>query len=253
MFPLDQSSYVLEDVDSTIIVPKYEDVANSKSPEENVSRLNEITSPRERLIAFLIGTFNIYEVDPPHESRWTRQMMANGMVAGLMYGAFVKSKDAHIDYRRKYNADIFEGKYRAERHFWDTLLTRLISKGMKYALRFSLLMGAAGFISFGSITYRNKLYYPDWAIAFTTFGGLTRLWLGPKAFAMGGLFGLVAGTIGYGTARSIELCSGKDVTYYRTLYHLEYLEKREAQVRKNQAYQAGERIKFVEQIIRGER
>lgn len=253
MDPEGSSNLVFGVAPSILNVPKYEDVLDLETPEERISRLANMQSPSERLKDLFINTINFRAHDVSHEARWIRIMAANGALFGMLYGGVLNSQGAHADYQRKHNADVFEGKFRANRHFWDTLILRCASKGLKFGFRTGILMGLTGFISFGSITYRDKLYFPDWIVSFTTLGGLSRLWLGSRAVAVGGLGGFVGGLLGYGVARSIELFSGHQVTYFRRLYHTEWLESRQATLRRNLITSSEEHMKYIDQVIAGER
>ena len=211
-----------------IIVPKRDDLIN-RHPEEYLNALDKLESPRQRISLFLRSI-----VDPreeTHESQWIRTMAAFGGVTGALYGGIVSTSHFQQDYIRKHNAAVFEGRHTAHRHYVDSLIYKAATKAIRPAIVAALLSGSAGVVSFGSINYRNRLYFPDWIIGFAALGGLTRTWLGPRAMAVGGFLGSLAGLFGYGLAFSLEAITGESVTKWRYLHHLEYLEKREEQLK----------------------
>lgn len=249
--PDGHSNRMFEYAPSIIGTPSYEEALDLETPEERIRRLDTIQTPMERLKELFVNTMNPRAHDLMHEALWIRAMALNGFVGGLFYGGILTSKGAHADYQRQHNAEVFEGRYRGNRHFWDTLITRCFSRGLKYGVRTCLLTSATGFICLGSIAYRNKLYLPDWIIGFTTIGGLSRLWLGSRAVAFGGLLGAAAGLVGYGLAYSFECASGRDVTYFRSIHHSEWLQRREATLRRYQLAHQEEHMKYIDEIIRG--
>lgn len=249
--PDSNSNVIFEYAPAVLSTPSYLEAQELETPEERIRRLDTMQSPSDRLKELFINTLNPRAQDLLHEALWIRSMAFNGFMCGLFYGGILTSQGAHADYQRQHNADVFEGRYRGNRHFWDTLITRCAGKGLKYGFRTSLLTGLTGFISLGSITYRNKLYLPDWILGFTTVGCLSRLWLGSKAVAVGGLCGFAAGLIGYGVAASFELAAGRDVTYFRATHHAEWLQKRDATLRRNQLAHQEEHMKYIDEIIRG--
>lgn len=224
----ERSNKDLEAADEIIIVPPREDVQYYKDPIEYINRLDEIESPNHRLITLAKSVFN-YREEPTHEASMIRYMFISGAAGGMFYGAFMARHDVTSTFIRNYNASVFEGKYRAKRMYYDRLINGLYSHGLNYGFKTSLLAGSASIISFGSITYRNKLYFPDWLVGFTTLGGLTRLWLGSRAVAVGGLLGAIVGTVGFGVAKGLEYFSSYSVAQMRYLDHHEWSTRRQNQ------------------------
>lgn len=250
--PVGDSNMAFDIAPSVIVVPDYEVVKGTFSEEELISRLDRLQSPKERLKQLFLTTIDLSAHDVTHESQWIRQTTFCGFGVGMLFGGILNSQDYHDDYIRKHNADVFEGKYRGNRHFWDSLFYRVIGRGSKMGLKAGLLCGTATFIALGSINYRNRLYYPDWLVGFTALGGLSRLWLGARAVAVGGLCGFVASLIGYGLGRCSELFTGQKVTYFRTLSHTAWLEQREATLRRKQIASSELHNSYMDEVFRGQ-
>lgn len=238
-----KSNKDLEAADEVIIMPPKEDVQYYKDPIEYINRLDKIESPNQRLITLTKSIFNFKE-ESTHEAYLIRYMFLSGALGGMLFGAFMSKNDVTSSFIRSYNASVFEGKYRAKRMYYDRLISGLFSHGLNHCFKTSLLTGSAGIISFGSITYRNKLYFPDWLIGFTTLGGLSRLWLGSRAVAVGGLLGAIVGTFGFGIAKGLEAFSGYSVSQMRYLEHHEWLTKNHIKHMKYLALQEKELKQF---------
>lgn len=220
-----RSNKDLDNAAEIILVPKKEDVQYHQDPEEFILRLDKIESPSQRLFTMVKSCFYIKD-EPTHEAIMIRRMFLAGAFGGMFFGALLSSGQVTSSYIRKYNAAVFDGQYRARRMYYDNLITGLVTRGLGYTFKTSLLVGGAGLVSYGSITCRNKLYFPDWLLGFATLGGLTRLWLGPRAVVVGGLLGSFTGIFGFGLAKGIEAFSGYSVSQLKYLEHTEWLKSR---------------------------
>lgn len=221
-----RSNRFLDDHEEIIAVPSLEDASYNRDPEEFLVRLAELETPKERLKTLVTTLFYFVE-EPTHEALLIRRLGLVGFMGGFVLGGIIGGQGFTNEFIRNHNAAVFEGKHRAHRMYWDNMSTGLLRKGLHYGCKTGLLCSAAGFASFGSIAYRNKLYLPDWLVGFALIGGVSRLWLGSKAFVAGGIIGSCAGLIGFGLAKSFELVSGTSVSQMRYLYHTEWLKARE--------------------------
>jgi hypothetical protein len=214
--------------DEVVTVPKAEDI-RVIDPEVYLKRLSDIDTPNERLIEFIKSQFY-----PPaqatHEVTYIRMMGFAGLAFGWLFGGISRSKRMFEQFQQQHNASVFDNKHRANRLYVDNYFYTTIRRGAKYGIGAGLFCSTAGMIGFGSITYRNQLYLPDWLIGFGTFGAVTRCWLGLRGVVFGAGIGLIGGTLGYGCAKFLELTSGKSVTQLRYLNHVDYLQKRQAEL-----------------------
>lgn len=224
-------SVYIDEADSAIIVPTREEV-EIRDPDEYLKRLSEMQSPEDRLSELLVSIFDPTNV-PTHESLYIRTMAFMGCASGWIYGGILKNSDLAAEYARKFNHATYEGRTLARKHYTDHYLYTVAGRGIKHAIGGGLLCGSAGLVAFGSMTYRNKLYYPDWAVGFTTLGALSRFWsLGHRGAIGGGCFGLIGGTIGYGLAKMYEKVLGKSVSEMRYFRHKEYLEFNQSRLKR---------------------
>lgn len=220
-----RSNKDLEKAGEVIIVPIKEDVLPYQTPEEFIARLNKIESPNQRLLTMAKSLFYTRD-EPTHEAILIRKMFLAGAIGGLAFGAIMNSGEISSAFIRNYNAAAFEGRYLAKRMYYDRFISGIFSRGLGYAFKTSLLTGTAGCVCFGSITYRNELYLPDWLIGFATLGGLTRLWLGSRAVAAGGLLGSFVGVFGFCVAKGLEAFSGYSVSQLKYIEHTDWLKAR---------------------------
>ena len=224
--PPDSSNVFIDRVGEAIFVPKPEEI-HLDDPDQYLARLDEIQAPRERLFELLKSILD-GSSPPTHESMYIRTLTFSGLISGWFYGGVLRNQGLSAEYARKYNAAFFEGRSRAQRHYLDNYVRTVATRGIKHGVLGALLCGASGVVSFGSIVYRNELYYPDWLIGFASLGGLTRFWsLGMRGAIGGAGFGVLAGTIGFGAAKLFELVSGKSVGEMRYFTTVEYLTQRE--------------------------
>lgn len=226
------SNRYLDDYEDIIHVPKREEVIRYNE-EEHMRMLNDLESPEERLKTLYKSIFDI-RTNPTHEAFWIRRMFFAGAITGFIVGGILKNRGGHEKYQRLHNASVFDNKFVGNRHFFDTLITSMFSRGIGYGFKTGIVTGSAALITFTSITYRNQLYLPDFLIGFGAFGGLSRLWLGPKAVLVGSGIGLVGGLLGYGFGKSFELLSGQTITQFRLIHHSAWLHQREAKLRRMQ-------------------
>lgn len=192
-----------------------------------MNRVNELQSPRERLKT-LFRSVLYFRDEPTHDANYIRMASFMGAGAGLLSGAIMNSPDVHQEYQRKHNASVFDNKYAANRHFWDTLITGIAKRGIYSAIKVSALTTSITSIAYGSIAYRNRLYFPDFLLGMAIVGGGARLWLGPRAIMVGSLLGGATGIIAFGFAKMMEQLSGLPVAKIKLLHHQDWLQRREA-------------------------
>ena len=221
------SSYFIDAGDEAIIVPDRGDIGPFE-PEVYLKRLDAIQSPSERLKEFLVSIF--YQTDlPTYETTFVRSLAFYGAVSGCIYGGILRQPDLTKEYTRKFNMASFEGKGHARSHITDFYIYNVAGRGFKHAIYGGLLCGSVGTIVFSSIVYRSRLYYPDWAIGFTTLGALTRFWsLGLRGAIGGAGLGLIGGTIGYGVGKLYEFGTGTSVSEARFYEHSSFIEYQRA-------------------------
>lgn len=228
-YDLVSNSLILESSDQYIQVPEAHEV-RIQDPEEFMGRLQEISSPYSRMKHFLLSSFNIWYDDPTYEGRIVQRMTIAGLSFGCLLGSMIKGRDLNDEYTRQHNASVFDNQHRARRHRIDTFVYNYARRGLSSGFKAALLCGSVGVISFGSITIRNKLYYPDWAVGFISLGALSRCWLGLRGIIGGGGLGLIGGTIGFGLACLCEQASGMSVAQFRYLEEIEFLRKHQAKL-----------------------
>lgn len=212
--------------DQVIILPDVEDVRIT-DPEVYLQRLADIQAPRERLIEFFKSQFD-FSVEATHEAVYIRTMALSGLAFGWLFGGLNRSRHYFESFQRQYNAAVFENNHRAKRLYVDNYVYNILRRGAKYGLGSCLLCTTAGLIGFGSISYRNKLYLPDWLIGFGALGGLSRSFLGVRGLVFGTGMGILGGAFAFGFARMVEVTSGNSVTQLRYLNHMNYLKRRDA-------------------------
>lgn len=224
VFPV--SNKIIDEGPSVVSVPYLGAADRPTSVDDQFVKLEAISTPSDRLICLFKSYISLHEL-PTQEAQAIRSMTLIGAGAGLLWGGLVMSPDLHHEYLRKHNASVFDGQYRGNRHFWDTLLLNIGRRGFKWAVRVSAATTLAGFIGFGSIAYRDRLYLPDWLVSFGALGALSRLWLGSKAILAGTVFGMTAGALGYSYARLTEISTNMTVAEQRSYRHEESSEKRQ--------------------------
>lgn len=227
------SNYVVDRADEVITAPKPEDARDYQSPEVYMNRLSSLEEPKDRLKALFTSLVD-FQNEPTHEAEMIRHMSIVGTMVGGFFGGLLNSQGAHDRYRRLHNASVFDNQYRGNRHFWDTLLVGVVSKGLKHGVQCFLLTTSVGLIGFGSIAYRNKLYLPDYLVGFGTLGAITRLWLGSRAMLAGAGFGFAIGIFAYGFGKGFELLTGESIAQIRLRNHSQWLVAREARLRRLQ-------------------
>lgn len=203
-----------------------------KNPDDYIARLDEILSPTERLKLLFVSTVNITK-EPTYEALWIRKFFFCGLAGGFFAGAIFNSQDAHADYIRKHNASVFNNKHVGNRHFWDTLIYRCAGKGFRYGSRACVLTTTVAAIGVASITYRNKLYLPDWLLGYTAVGALSRLWLGPRAMAAGAAIFLGCGMFGFAMIRGTEMATGISVSEMEYMSHKNFIARRQDLLNRN--------------------
>lgn len=199
--------------------------------ERSLSRMEELQSPAQRVAVIFTSMLNPME-KATHESQWIGKMVLTSFFGGMLYGGIFKAIDIRDKFLRVHNTHVYDNKYLAERAYKDGFVYGTIAKGMKYAVGASLFAGCSGFLIFGSMAYRNRLYLPDWLAGFTVIGAASRFMLGPRGMAVGGLFGLPVGLLCYGLARGVEIATGVTVPQRRLMNHKQYLAECEAKRRK---------------------
>lgn len=211
-----------------VVTPPERDGLVARDPEFYMSRLREITTPGQQMKEFVLSVFNPYNDNATHEGLFVRSMALYGLTFGWIVGGLLDSKHLHTEYARQHNASVFDGNYRAKRHRYDTLVLTVARRGMPLAFKSSLMALGAGFIGFGSISFRNRLYYPDWVAGCAALGALSRCWLGTRGVVAGAGFGILGGTIGYAMARASEISSGMSVAELRYQEEMQFAQKRRA-------------------------
>lgn len=220
-----QSNEVLDRPEIIIQVPDISTVRWADKL-EFLKRLDEISSPSERLLTLLKSVFHPYE-EATYEAKMIRLSTFGGAVIGFVHGA-LSSRDLHAKYIREHNAAVFEHKVLAHRHHFDHLVKNLAIRGWPYAFKSGLLCAAASTVAFGTIVYRNDIYFPDWLVGFTALGAISRSWLGLRGMIGGGMFGVAASVIGFGCAKGYELFVGQSIPQMRYTEHNLWLERRAA-------------------------
>ena len=217
--------------DEVIQLPDVAD-ARIRDPEVYMMRLALMQSPRERLIEYLKSQFIFYQ-DTTHEVVTTRSMGLVGLSFGWLFGGIYKSRHLFEDFQRQHNASVFDSRYRGQRLYFDNFIYHTIRKGTKFGVGSGLLCYSVGFLAFGSLSYRNELYLPDWLVGFATIGAISRCNLGLRGLVFGTGIGLFGGCLGYGIAALLIAGSGKSVAEMKYMNHMEYLKKRQAQLNRN--------------------
>lgn len=229
-----RTSHLLEMADEVIIVPEAGDVTQYRDRDQTLARLNELEKPRDRLIQLYKSAFDP-RVQPVHESLWIRKFTLMGFFAGMAVGGVLRSPDIHQTYQRRHNADVFDSRYRGNRHFYDTLIRGVVGRGLRAGISISVLLTAFSSLTLGSVVYRGDLYLPDWIIGTATIGALSRLWIGTRGMVAGGIIGASGGLMCFGLTRGLEYLSGSSVSHMRYLHQLEYTKASQARLRRNQA------------------
>lgn len=218
---------ILESAPEVVKVPYVGQASRTPTQSEHFyHKLEDISTPSQRL-AYLFYSFIDIRAIPTQEAQTIRHLSYLGAGAGLIWGGIFMSPGAHQEYIRKHNASVFQGNFRANRHFWDTLVVNVVRRGFKWAVRASALTTSAGFIAFGSIAYRDRLYMPDWLLGFAFLGALSRTWLGPKAMAAGACLGLAGGSAAFALVRLSELATGLSVTEQRRMRQDDWFRSRQ--------------------------
>lgn len=217
--------------------------------ESYIARIRDIERPATRFKIFLKSIVDLSE-PPTHEALEVRQWYFLGFITGGVLGGILKNQNAHQEYVRRHNADIFEGKYRANRAYWDTLLQSIFRRGFRYGLVTSTLVGTSSLICYGSIVYRGRIHMPDWILGFGTMGALSRLWIGPRGMVAGGVISSFIGLLSSGIFSSLESASGTSMQQRIYEHHFEWLKQKESLRRELQIRHERE---FMDRITNGGR
>lgn len=245
------SNWYFDGHEEVIVVPKREDVESCRDPLDFKIKLDQIDTPEQRLLILIKSIFHPYDINPTHEATAVRDLALVGAMAGFFYGSFINASKVRDQFIRQHNASIFHGDYKGSRMYYDTMIVKVSTRGFKYGFRTSLLMGCAGLIGYGSIVYRDRIFWPDWIVGFSTLGALSRLWIGPRGVVFGAIGGSIVGLIGLGVAHLTEIGSNMSMTQMRYLNHNQWLEKRKKHLRNLQAYGQSEQLKKFSKIERG--
>lgn len=212
--------------------------------------LNEISSPSQRLKELFYSTINI-STEPTYQAWWIRKFIIGGAAVGFITGGIIYSQDIQADYIRQHNHAVFEGKYKGNRHFWDTLATRCAGRGMKYGFRSAALLTAAATIGISTITYRSKLYLPDWIIGYTALGAISRLWVGPRKMVAGSVICLGIGMFAFGFLRLMEVSTGISISEMEYLSHAQWKLVRSDELNRRHMIQERSMTDYIQEAFKG--
>ena len=122
----------------------------------------------------------------------SNSFMFGGMI-GFIMGGIIDSDQRLEGHIRKYNTNIYKGKLQANRQLSDRMYVDFMKYGAKLGLKYSLFSGLfTGSIILTS-TYRNDIYFSDWALSGALSTALYKVQLGPRAMVVGGVLGSIFG------------------------------------------------------------
>lgn len=219
-----------------IATVEQQDAVPGWNPGNERIRLEEITTPKERIIILLKSYFDIRQHDSTDQANLAREATLGAFVLGMGYGAFIKSNDVREQFIRTHNASIFNHKYTANFKYIDTMILNITSRSFKYGFRAGASVGLLTLLYEGSIAIRSELYAPDWILGTAIFGGLTRLWLGPRAVAFGSLMGSAVGSLFFGLNWLAYRMNPLSVSEINNLRYQEWVKKRDAKLIRKQLH-----------------
>jgi len=231
------SNQTLDLAPEVIVVPDPKLVRSLQDPADAATRFEGLT-PRERLYGLLQSLVQppYFGATPPFEVRLIHSVTYSSFIVGYLVGALLRTGDLQSSYARKHNAAVFEGNYRARRHYFDNMILQVARRGFPFALKVSLFSSSAVLACCSSIAYRNDIFLPDFVVGFATVGGLSRLWLGSRAVAFGAGFGSASALILYSCLKAFEAVTGQNIATLRLIDHSLWLEKREVRLRQMQEH-----------------
>lgn len=206
--------------------PELPEIRPGTTPEDIMTDFDRMMDPNQRLASLFKSLFFINE-EQSLEAHKIRQITTAGMLGGIVAKVVMSSKDISESYKLKHNATLHSVKFASHRHFYDSILAEAITKSINFGLKCAVTTGIGVSIPFASVTYRNKLHWPDFLIGMGAVGSLSRTWLGPKAMLFGAGVGTCVGAVFYGWLRLYEMASGKSVIEMRYLEHVRWKKKRE--------------------------
>lgn len=207
----------LEDHPFADLAPKEPKDPNDIDEKTKWTFRNFFRSPFKRFLDVDPETVQLVKTIPvdPNETGWDRlkqsylcymngddsveyRMVANTVAMsgalGFMAGGYVFSTTKLQNYSRQYNANVFQGQYRANRHLADTMHIEFFKGGIKMGAKMAIFSGLFMAPLVVSTTYRNDINYLDCALCGALTGAMYRVKMGPQATlvtaVVGSLFGL---------------------------------------------------------------
>ncbi|KAH9395741.1 Complex I assembly factor timmdc1, mitochondrial [Tyrophagus putrescentiae] len=149
--------------------------------------------------------------DDAVEYRIVANTVAMSSVMGFLVGGYSFSTTKLQNYARQYNANVFHGQYRANRHLADTMHVEFFRGGIKMGVRMAIFTGLFMAPLVTSITYRNDVHYLDCALTGAFTGAMYRAKMGPRASLVTAVVGSLFGFTFAGLMRLALKISGTSI------------------------------------------
>ncbi|GLH10303.1 RPII140-upstream gene protein [Gryllus bimaculatus] len=119
-----------------------------------------------------------------------------GIFFGALYGGFVKSRLAYIDFFERNQATAFRSHVEAKKVLQDHVTINFAKGALYWGWRLGLFSSSLVLISTAVSIYRGKSGILEYTVAGCVSGCLFRANLGVRGMLVGGLLGSALGTIG---------------------------------------------------------
>ncbi|KAI2803764.1 hypothetical protein RDWZM_001891 [Blomia tropicalis] len=137
---------------------------------------------------------------------------------GFVFGGLLDSRATFNEYIRRYNTNIYQGQFKANRTLADTMYIQFFKRGIKSGTKYFLFTGLfVGTLS-ASITYHNDVHFIDCGLCGAFSGMAWRGYLGPRAALVNGITGFIFGTTFAGIMKLIMKTSNtsiQEMRFYR--------------------------------------
>ncbi|XP_018333781.1 RPII140-upstream gene protein [Agrilus planipennis] len=155
--------------------------------------------------------------------------------AGAVYGGFLYSRQAYMDFIRNNQATLFTNHIEAKKKLQDKVTLGFAKGAFRWGWRLTLFCTTYMTVSTFVSTYRNKHGILEHVIAGATSGFLYQLQVGPKAWIVGAGLGVFLGAIGGSCTLALLKLSGmtmEETRYWQNKWKSPRLEKYKKEYRK---------------------
>ncbi|XP_059612476.1 RPII140-upstream gene protein [Phlebotomus argentipes] len=195
---------------------KQDEVKESKTAKDFLTRTVEDDTGMDRLRTMFSLDADEY-ISPELQS--IKQAGLTGLFIGVLYGGFIRSRKAYLDFMERNDATSFTSHWDAKKQLQNEVTTNFAKGAWRWGWRLGLFSTTyVGFITMFSV-YRGKSTIFEYSLAGLTAGALYKMNLGLRGMMAGGFAGCLLGTVGGVVSLSILKVSGMSMEEVRYWQH----------------------------------